>query len=289
MRANPRATCVLTVLLVAFGLATQAAETIPLDISAALNYDLWISSAEGAFAQSSNTLVSSIFGQHSIQTESNRSFAFQDQVGASHVGLPDDGAIAATLNDVQWNFQICTNRGIVPEGGYTDVDRPTVPNVVWRSTSGTPPVTNHIVLLASQQAKYASANFLFNSAGDATGTHARYVWIDALYDGGDRQRVFTVDWMLDAEYRKATGNSTNVVAYSCTRYWGQSGTRSDVRDGARYMHMFAEPLVLDEKKVLVGFDVICRANAVNRSNHFHLYSISALPAPGWSGSLLLVQ
>lgn len=263
---------------------SHARDSQPLDIEDCFNYDLWISNAEAQHAQVSNKTVAAVFGHHSISFETGRSHAFQDQVGGTHVGMPNDGRISKARNGITWNFQICTNRGTLPPGGYSNASLPRRPNTMYQSTQGAPPATNRIDLLPSQRGCYAHANLLFNGGGN--NENIRYTRMYARYEDNTVEQVFGIDSVMPATYQNGVDNTTNVVAYTCTRHWGQSGSTTTIRDGTRYLHMLADPLTLNPAKQLVGLDVVVRSSGINRYNHLFIYAVSAIPAT--QGSVLLV-
>ena len=297
----------LMTLMTAVGLARLAtAGTVQIEMVDVANYDGYISDAERAEALSYNPpgdwglggkMVKNVFGEHSFPQWSygNRVFAWQAQVGASYVGLPDDGKITAG----DWDYQLATHLDAEPPEGWGNPEYsvgtnpngllPLARNVIYlyRPNTGTadPETANYTATFsASEQGYYTGLNMLmFDSSGVSE------MRIYAVYGDGEELlwtgHVPKPDQALDPVTYPSHADLE--VAYTADCVWYNVGSpeyNSIKTENANLFH-FAEGLSLEPDRKLEGV----RFHFVPKTwsgADFCVTAITLIPEPASAGLMV---
>jgi len=279
---------------------------IQIDMAAAGNWDGYISSAEQTEALSYNPpsdwglggrMVKNVFGEHSFPQWSwgNRVFAWQAQVGASYVGLPDDGKITAG----NWDYQLATHLDAEPSEGWGNPEYPkgTNPNgllplarnviYVYRPHTGTadPATANYTTTLsAAEQGYYTGLNMLM--FGNAAAN--REMRIYAVYEDGEELlwtgNVPSPQQPLDPETYPSHADLD--VAYTTNRVWSNTGSPAynNLTNATSSVYQFSEGLSLEPGRKLEGvrFHFVPKTWA---AADFTVMAITLIPEPSAAGLL----
>ena len=296
----------LMTLMTAVGLARLAtAGTVQIEMVDVANYDGYISDAERAEALSYNPpgdwglggkMVKNVFGEHSFPQWNyrNRVFAWQAQVGASYVGLPDDGKITAG----DWDYQLATHLDAEPPEGWGNPEYsvgtnpngllPLARNVIYlyRPNTGTadPETANYTATFsASEQGYYTGLNMLmFGNAG------ASEMRIYAVYEDGEELlwtgNVPRPDQSLDPETYPSHADLD--VAYTTGRVWYNvsSPPYDSLKTETASVYQFSEGLSLEPGRKLEGvrFHFVPKTWA---AADFTVMAITLIPEPSAAGLL----
>ncbi len=286
-------------------------ETIQLDISSALNFDGYISTAEHVEAHSydppgdwtdptvlSSRMVKHVFGEHAygMWNYGNSVYTWQHQVSENYVGLPDDGVIVAG----DWTYQLVTDLDAEPEGGWGNPEYsaptnprgllPLKPNIIYvrKAHADTDPEYAHaeLILAVEQQDHYVELNMLFAGRINPPFAPAKIsaVYADApdepvvIWQG--RPQTPASDPYDDPEEYPSHANIE--VAFTVDRVFTNAGNYNPISTPSSPARIFQlkEGMELDRKRVLqsIKFDLEPKKYAPSDLVIFAM-SVKPLPPP----------
>jgi len=264
----------LVVVMMFVGLAmTASGGVIPLDISGGYNYDGYISIAEQQEAVAydpcadwglGSRQVSAVFGHHSLSSGA-RSYIWQGQDG-SHPsdGLPTDGKITTSYG----LFQLSTALDAEPGGGWgnPEIPKPTTPtgllarspNVIrayrpHSGSTGAPTASVTALMPPAQQGNYTDINFLV--AGDNKKCMIYAIYADGeveIYQSPGTPKLDELGFPTILNSSSSNPDILEVASALTDHTWGVSGNYSGIRGDDGHVWTLANPLPLDDTRVLTG-------------------------------------
>jgi len=292
-----RLMCLLAVLFVA-GLASSAmadVATVQFDLSAAYNYDGYVTQAEADHAKLydppgdwglSDRQVMNVFGDHASVPKTCPAWDGQKTAG---VGIPTDGIITTAWGTFALSTDLDDSDNIpaeaLPPPDSPKGSLPLVLNTIRAcdaATGGT--MIRSVSLAAGDRGQYESINFIMVGNGDQSGVTRFYANYEGEGEGINGEKIWESP-LVGAKTKTgvplmtaATTDQPDIVsALFAEDLWVKLSNYTIIRSGkTSNLWTFEEGLLLNPGKTLVGFT----AQTTNAAQRLTIYAVSAQPPSG---------